>query len=90
MCEAPSYSGHSCSLKFLRAYLYWGKQGMIAFRNIMLMQVWFGCKWRCRIFGESIITESYTPYNGGLKVALGCEWRRRISGECNCKFLDAI
>ena len=36
----PSNSGHSFALKFLCAQLYWGKQGMIAFRKIMLMQMW--------------------------------------------------
>ena len=57
MCGAglgrpPSNSRHSFSLKFWCAQLYWGKQGRIAFRNIMLMQMWFGCKWRRRIIGE--------------------------------------
>ena len=32
-----SNSGHSFSLQFLCAQLYWGKQGRIAFRNVMLM-----------------------------------------------------
>ena len=36
----PSNSGRSFSLQFLRAQLYWGKQGGIAFRKIMLMQMW--------------------------------------------------
>ena len=59
---------------------------MIAFRNKMLMQMWFGCEWRCRI----ATANTRTPYNGGLKVALGCEWRCRVIGECNCRFLDAL
>ena len=44
MCGAgaargPSNSGHSFSLKFWCAQLNRGKQGRIAFRNIMLMQM---------------------------------------------------
>ena len=40
--RAPSNSGHSFSFKFWCAQLYWGKEGRIALRNIMLMQMWCG------------------------------------------------
>ena len=40
-----SNSGHSFSLQFLCAQFYWGKQGRISFRNIMLMQMW--CRRTC-------------------------------------------
>ena len=36
----PSNSGHSFSIKFWCAQVYWGKQGKITFRHIMLMQMW--------------------------------------------------
>ena len=36
----PSNSGHSFSVKFWCAQLYWGKQGRIAFRNADADVVW--------------------------------------------------
>ena len=33
LARDPSNSGHGFSLIFLRTWLHWGKQGMIAFRN---------------------------------------------------------
>ena len=42
-----SNSGHSFSLKFLCAQLHWGKPGMIALRNVMLVQMW--CRHTCGV-----------------------------------------
>ena len=38
----PCNRGQSFSLNFWCVQLYWGKQGMFAIRNIMLMQMWCG------------------------------------------------
>ena len=45
LARDPSNSGHGFSSKILCAELFWGKQGRIAFRNTMLMQVW--CRRTC-------------------------------------------
>ena len=79
--RTPSNSGHGFALKCLCAYLYWGKPGMISFRNIMLMQMLLGCKWQRRITGECNC-RFLGAFNGGLKVALVCEWCRHTIGEC--------
>ena len=68
---------------------YWGMQLEIARRLVMV-----GSRWQWVASGGAVLlgnatTDCWTPYTGGLKVAVGCE-RRRVIEERNNRLLDTL